>query len=123
MDAYQARAAADGVDALGFYMAPLAYAQMQVVEQAITATRGLDDEQLAEYTRHSTFQTVVGDVVFGPHGEWAQSRVLQVQFQSIKMPRHRAIQGCANPGRRRARRLGVGRADLPLCTRAMRSES
>ena len=27
---------------------------------------------------------MVGDVRFGPQGEWAQSRVLQVQFQGIK---------------------------------------
>jgi len=27
---------------------------------------------------------VVGDVKFGARGEWAESRVLQVQFQGIK---------------------------------------
>src|SRR5580700_7463284 len=35
---YQARAAAEGVDALGYYMAPWGYAQLQVLQQAITAT-------------------------------------------------------------------------------------
>jgi branched-chain amino acid transport system substrate-binding protein len=84
MDAYQSRAAAEGVDALGFYMAPMAYAQMQVLEQAVKATGGLEDERLAEYTRQATFETVVGRVKFGQHGEWEQSRVLQVQFQNIK---------------------------------------
>jgi branched-chain amino acid transport system substrate-binding protein len=84
MDAYQSRAIEEGVDALGYYMAPLAYAQMQVVEQAITATQGLEDERLAEYTRRATFKTVVGDVAFGSHGEWTESRVLQVQFQGVK---------------------------------------
>jgi branched-chain amino acid transport system substrate-binding protein len=39
MKKYQARAAAEGVDALGYYMAPQAYAQFQVLEQAITATK------------------------------------------------------------------------------------
>jgi branched-chain amino acid transport system substrate-binding protein len=84
MDAYQSRATAEGVDTLGYYMAPMAYAQMQVVEQAVTATQGLDDERLGDYTRRATFKTVVGDVVFGGHGEWASSRVLQVQFQNVK---------------------------------------
>jgi branched-chain amino acid transport system substrate-binding protein len=84
IDAYQSRAIDEGVDALGYYMAPQAYAQMQVVEQAITATGGLDDEQLAAYTRQATFETVVGDVAFGQRGEWAQSRVLQVQFQNVR---------------------------------------
>ena len=27
---------------------------------------------------------MVGDVKFGPKGEWAQSRVLQVQYQNVK---------------------------------------
>ncbi len=37
-----------------------------------------------DYVRNTTFTTVVGDVKFGKGGEWAQSRVLQVQFQHIK---------------------------------------
>lgn len=84
MNAYQSRATAEGVDTLGYYMAPMAYAQMQVVEQAVAAMRSLDDELLGDYARRATFKTVVGDVVFGAHGEWATSRVLQVQFQNVK---------------------------------------
>ena len=34
--------------------------------------------------RANTFKTVLGDVKFGKGGEWAQSRVLQVQFLNIK---------------------------------------
>src|ERR1700690_1691730 len=45
MDAYQLRAIREGVDALGYYMAPMAYAQMQVVEKAITATGGIEDQR------------------------------------------------------------------------------
>jgi branched-chain amino acid transport system substrate-binding protein len=81
---YQAQAFAAGVDPLGHYMAPLAYAQMQVVEQAITATGGLDDALLAAHARRAVFKTVVGDVRFGERGEWATPRVLQVQFQHVK---------------------------------------
>ncbi len=84
MSKYQQRAPAAGVDPLGYYMAPLAYAQMQVLEQAIVATKSLDDGKLADYIRTATFKTVVGDVKFGKYGEWAESRVLQVQFQNIK---------------------------------------
>jgi branched-chain amino acid transport system substrate-binding protein len=83
MKKYQARAAAAGVDALGYYMAPEAYAQMQVLEQAVTATKSLDDAKLADYIRANTFKTVLGDVKFGKGGEWAESRVLQVQFQNV----------------------------------------
>jgi branched-chain amino acid transport system substrate-binding protein len=84
MKKYQARAASEGVDPLGYYMAPQAYAQFQVLEQAITATKTLDDQKLADYIRKTTFKTVLGDVKFGAGGEWAESRVLQAQFQNIK---------------------------------------
>jgi len=84
MKTYQDRAAAEGVDPLGYYMAPQAYAQMQVLQQAIEATKGLNDDKLADYIRANTFKTVLGDVKFGKGGEWAQSRVLQVQFQNVK---------------------------------------
>ena len=53
-------------------------------QQAIEATKSLDDDKLADYLRANTFKTVVGDVKFGKDGEWAQSRVLQVQFQNVK---------------------------------------
>ena len=84
MKKYQARAAGEGVDPLGYYMAPWGYAYLQVLGQAVEATKSLDDDKLADYVRNNTFQTVVGDVKFGKGGEWAQSRVLQVQFQRIK---------------------------------------
>jgi branched-chain amino acid transport system substrate-binding protein len=81
---YQARAPAAGVDPLGYYVAPWAFAQLQVLEQAIEATKSLDDDRLADYIRASSFKTLVGEVRFGAQGEWAESRVLEVQFQHIK---------------------------------------
>src|SRR5262245_43358695 len=84
MTKYQARAAAEGVDPFGYYMAPPAYAQLQVLQQAVEATKGLDDGKIADYIRSNTFKTVFGDVRFGAKGEWAESRVAQVQFQNVK---------------------------------------
>jgi branched-chain amino acid transport system substrate-binding protein len=81
---YQARAAAEGVDPVGYYMPPWAYAQLQVLQQAAEATKTLDDATLGDYIRAHSFTTVVGDVKFGTKGEWVQSRVLQVQYQNIK---------------------------------------
>jgi branched-chain amino acid transport system substrate-binding protein len=81
---YQARAQQEGVDALGYHIAPWGYAQLQVLQQAVAATNSLDDDKLVDYIRRSTFKTLVGDVKFGPQGEWAESRVLEVQFQHIK---------------------------------------
>jgi branched-chain amino acid transport system substrate-binding protein len=84
MEKYQARAPGEGVDPLGYYIAPWGYAQLQVLAEAITATKSLNDDKLADYIRATTFKTVVGDVKFGRQGEWAQARVLQIQFQHIK---------------------------------------
>ena len=80
---YQSRAQDFGADPLGYYVAPQAYAQMQVVEQAIIGTNSLDDGKLAEFTRNAVFKTVVGDVKFGDAGSWSEARVLQVQYQNI----------------------------------------
>jgi branched-chain amino acid transport system substrate-binding protein len=84
MKKYQARASLEGVDALGYYMAPWSYALLQVLQQAIVATESLDDAKLGDYIRTNTFKTVAGDVRFGADGELTQSRLLQVQFQNIK---------------------------------------
>src|SRR5262249_15637532 len=83
LNTYQARASDAGVDPLGHYMAPLAYAQMQVIAQAVEATGAFDDFALSTFTRNATFSTVMGSVKFGKNGEWAYPRVLQVQFQGI----------------------------------------
>jgi branched-chain amino acid transport system substrate-binding protein len=81
---YQDRAPAAGTDPLGYYMPVWAYADLQVLGDAIAATQSLNDDMLADYIRKTTFKTVVGDVTFGPLGEWAQERTLAAQFQNIK---------------------------------------
>ena len=40
------------------------------------ATKSLDQDKLADYIHSHTFKTVVGDIAFGPDGEWAKSRVV-----------------------------------------------
>jgi branched-chain amino acid transport system substrate-binding protein len=80
---YQTRSAAAGVDLLGYYMPPFGYALCQIVEQAVTATGGTNDDKLADYARKNTFKTVAGDVKFNAEGEWAESQVIAVQFQGI----------------------------------------
>jgi branched-chain amino acid transport system substrate-binding protein len=80
---YQERAGKEGVDPLGYYLGPWAYARMQVLGEAVEGTKGLDQDKLADYIRTHTFKTVVGDVNFGDRGEWSKSRILTVQFQNI----------------------------------------
>jgi branched-chain amino acid transport system substrate-binding protein len=81
---YQAEAPAMGVDALGYYLPPFAYAYMQVLTQAVESAGSVDDDKLAEALRKGDFHTIVGDIQFGPNGEWKQPRVLAVQFQGVK---------------------------------------
>jgi len=81
---YQARAKDAGTDPLGYYMPVWAYADLQVLGDAIAATKSLNDDVLADYIRKTTFSTVVGEVKFGKQGEWAEERTLAAQFQNIK---------------------------------------
>jgi branched-chain amino acid transport system substrate-binding protein len=81
---YQAAAPSMGVDALGYYLPPFAYGYMQVLQQAVESAKSLDDDKLADVLRKDTFHTIVGDVKFGPNGEWVEPRVLEVQFQNVK---------------------------------------
>jgi branched-chain amino acid transport system substrate-binding protein len=80
---YQQRAGKEGVDPLGYYLGPWAYARMQVLGDAIEGTKGLDQDKIADWIRTHTFKTVVGDVTFGNKGEWSKSRIMTVQFQNI----------------------------------------
>jgi branched-chain amino acid transport system substrate-binding protein len=83
IEKYQAKSAAAGVDLLGYYMPPFGYALLQVVEQAVKATGGTNDDKLADYARKNTFKTVAGDIKFNAEGEWTESQVMAVQFQGV----------------------------------------
>lgn len=81
---YQAKAADAGVDALGYYVPAFVYSALQVLGEAVTKTGGVDQQKLISYIHDNTFQTVVGDIKFGPDGEWVEPRMFAVQFRNIK---------------------------------------
>ncbi|MCP3446762.1 amino acid ABC transporter substrate-binding protein [Bradyrhizobium sp. CCGUVB14] len=81
---YQAKAAEVGVDALGYYVPAFVYSALQVLGEAVTKTGGVDQQKLISYIHGNTFQTVVGDIAFGPDGEWVEPRMFAVQFRNIK---------------------------------------
>jgi branched-chain amino acid transport system substrate-binding protein len=80
---YQTKAAAQGIDPLGYGFAPFGYAAGQVLAKAVEDTKGFDHDKLAEHIHKTTFPTVVGDVAFGKDGEWAKSRMVFSQFQNV----------------------------------------
>jgi branched-chain amino acid transport system substrate-binding protein len=81
---YQERAKAAGVDPIGYYAAPWAYADLQILGQAVEATKSTEGDKLGPYIHATTFKTLIGDVKFGESGEWAQPRMLAAQFQHVK---------------------------------------
>ena len=81
---YQARAEKAGVDTLGYYLPPYSYTMVQILGQAVEATKGLDQQKIADYIRATEFNTIVGKVKFGKNGEWAKGRTLMVQYQKVQ---------------------------------------
>ncbi|WFU92212.1 amino acid ABC transporter substrate-binding protein (plasmid) [Rhizobium sp. CC1099] len=84
LDRYAVRAKAANVETLGYYVAPFSYASGQILEQAVKATGSLDNAELAKYLRANEVQTIVGPIRWGADGEWAQPRVVMIQFRDVK---------------------------------------
>jgi len=80
---YAKKAVEAKVDPLGFYLPPFNYAIGQMLEQAIKATKSLDNKVLANYIRKNEMKTIVGPIRYGPDGEWATPRVVQAQFRGV----------------------------------------
>jgi branched-chain amino acid transport system substrate-binding protein len=83
-DKYQARAGAEGVDPLGYYLGGWGYAYLSALGQAIDGAKSIEDDKIADYYRKNTFKTIMGDWAYGPGGEWTKSGMMQVQYHDIK---------------------------------------
>ena len=81
---YGQRAAAARIDPLGFAWGPFAYSAGQVLAQAVTETKSLDHDKLAQYMHRASFKTVSGDFSFGKDGEWSKSRMVWTQVQNAQ---------------------------------------
>jgi branched-chain amino acid transport system substrate-binding protein len=80
---YREQAPKEQTDLLGNYIPPYAYAQMQVIEQAVTRVGKIDQAALAADMHANEFNTIIGAIRFSASGEWAQERNLYCQFQGI----------------------------------------
>ena len=81
---YQSRAVAEGVDPLGVFLPPCAYARMQVLEPAVNATHSLDDDKLAAYMHTHTFKTIVGDITYSPDGSGRKTGWCRPNFRASR---------------------------------------
>jgi branched-chain amino acid transport system substrate-binding protein len=81
---YQKRAKAAGVDPLGYYLGGWGYAQFQVLGDAVKGSNSLNDDKIAAYLKSHSFETIMGPIKFGGKGEWAEGRMIQVQYHDIK---------------------------------------
>src|SRR5262249_54601752 len=79
---YQAKAAGEKIDPIGYAFVPFGYAAGQVLAQAVGKTKNLDQAKLADYIHHHTFYTVVGEINYAPDRAWAQPRTPFTQFQT-----------------------------------------
>jgi branched-chain amino acid transport system substrate-binding protein len=84
LERYRAAAVKEKADPLGLYAPPLAYAQMQVMEQAVARVGKIDQAAIAADFHANTFPTVLGDLKFDVNGEWVSERNLYVQYQGVK---------------------------------------
>jgi branched-chain amino acid transport system substrate-binding protein len=83
-ETYTKRAVEAKVDPLGYYIAPYGYAMGQMIEQAVNATKSLDQKGLAKYLRENEHKTIVGPIKFADDGEWKETATLQAQFRGVK---------------------------------------
>ena len=81
---YQARAGAEGVDPLGYYLGGWGYAYISMLGEGIAATKSIDDDKIAEWLRKTEHKTIMGNWSYGPKGEWTKSGMMQVQYHDIK---------------------------------------
>jgi branched-chain amino acid transport system substrate-binding protein len=61
----------------------MAFAELQVLAQAVNAVGKIDQKLIADYIHRTTFETVIGTVKFGSLGEWDKSRILFIQYQHV----------------------------------------
>ena len=81
---YQARAGAEGVDPLGYYLGGWGYAYVNMLGEGITATKSVDDDKIAEWLRKTEHKTIMGNWSYGAKGEWTKSGMIQVQYHDVK---------------------------------------
>jgi len=95
---YRPRAEKEGVDPIGYYLAPQGYAYLQVLAAGIEGTKSLDDAKIAAWIHANEIDTIIGPARFAANGEWAKSRMLFVQYTGLE--KNKAGEQLKAPGSR-----------------------
>ena len=82
-ETYSKRAVEAKVDPLGYYLAPFGYTSGQLLEQAVNATKSLDQKGIAKYLHANEVKTIVGPIAFSADGERKETATLQAQFRGV----------------------------------------
>jgi len=80
---YHERAVKAQIDPLGYGYVPFAYGALQVLGDAVQAVGSFDQKKIADYIHHHSFNTIAGDIAFGPDGEWTEARFVTEQFRNV----------------------------------------
>jgi branched-chain amino acid transport system substrate-binding protein len=80
---YQAQAASEGVDPLGYNTATPAYCYLQIIGQGVEGAKSLDQDKIADWLHHNELHTVLGNFRYGADGEWTESHFLTVQYRGV----------------------------------------
>jgi branched-chain amino acid transport system substrate-binding protein len=84
LEEYGKRASGQKLDPFGYGFVPFGYSAGQILAEAVTQTKSLDHEKIAQYIRSHKFNTIAGEIAFGPDGEWAQPRMVFTQFRNVE---------------------------------------
>jgi len=84
LDEYGKRASGQKLDPFGYGFVPFGYSAGQILAEAVTQTKSLDHEKIAQHIRSHKFNTIAGEIAFGPDGEWAQPRMVFTQFRNVE---------------------------------------
>ena len=55
-----------------------------MLADGINGSKSINDDKIADWLRANAAKTIMGDIKFGKAGEWAASKMLQVQYHDIK---------------------------------------
>ena len=107
------KAAAEGVDPLGFYLPPFAYAELQILGEAITRTGGLDQDKIAPTSTPTPSRPSSAGQVCRERRVGEVAHPLRA-VSGHRRHRPRAVQGAGQGGYPLSARIQIGQVPLSL---------